>query len=108
MAQRPPMIPRDAGGAMKPRRRRHESTAYHEAGHAVAASVLRLKIGRRSLGIARKDGVHERDLTRLVTQLRLRPDCGSNARTRALLENWAIACFVGDAIEQKVKRKRRF
>jgi hypothetical protein len=34
---------------MKQRRRRHESTAYHEAGHAVAAFVLRLKIGRRGV-----------------------------------------------------------
>ena len=30
---------------MKCRRRQHESTAYHEAGHAVAAFVLRLKTG---------------------------------------------------------------
>ena len=36
---------------MKQRRRRYESTAYHEAGHAVAAFVLRLKIGRRGVTI---------------------------------------------------------
>jgi hypothetical protein len=42
------MISRDGGGAMKQRRRRHESTAYNEAGHAVAAFVLRLKIGSRA------------------------------------------------------------
>jgi ATP-dependent Zn protease len=36
---------------MNRRRRRHESTAYHEAGHAVAAFVLRLKIGRRGVTI---------------------------------------------------------
>jgi ATP-dependent Zn protease len=36
---------------MKSRRRRHESTAYHEACHAVAAFVLRLKIGRPGVTI---------------------------------------------------------
>ena len=36
---------------MKPRRRRHESAAYHEAGYAVAAFILRLKIGRRGVSI---------------------------------------------------------
>jgi hypothetical protein len=39
---------------MKPRRRRYESRAYHEAGHAVAVCVLRLKIGRRSSIVKRK------------------------------------------------------
>jgi len=36
---------------MNRRRHRHESTAYHEAGHAVAAFVLGLKIGRRGVSI---------------------------------------------------------
>ena len=36
---------------MNRRRRNHESTAYHEAGHAVAVFVLRLKIGRRGVTI---------------------------------------------------------
>ena len=36
---------------MNRRRRRHESTAYHESGHAVAAFVLSLKIGRRGVTI---------------------------------------------------------
>ena len=36
---------------MNHRRRRHESTAYNEAGHAVAAFMLRLKIGRRDVSI---------------------------------------------------------
>jgi hypothetical protein len=43
------MISRDAGSAMNRQRRSYESTAYHEAGHAVAAFVLRLKIGRRGV-----------------------------------------------------------
>ena len=36
---------------MKRRRRKYESTAYREAGHAVAACVLRLKIGKRAVTI---------------------------------------------------------
>jgi hypothetical protein len=35
---------------MKRRKRKHEST-YHEAGHAVAAFVLALKIGKRGVSI---------------------------------------------------------
>jgi hypothetical protein len=69
--------------------------------------VLGLKIGRWTLRIARNKDVHKRDYTRLVAQLRLHPDCCSNARTMALLENWAIACLVGDAIERKLRRKRQ-
>ena len=44
---------------MKQRRRRYESTAYHEAGHAVDAFVLRLKIGRRGVTIVPR---RERDM----------------------------------------------
>ena len=36
------MISRDQEVQMKRSRRKHESTAYHEAGHAVAAVVLQL------------------------------------------------------------------
>jgi hypothetical protein len=48
----PPMISSGEGGSMKPRRRRHESAPNHEAGHAVAAVALRLKIGMRGVTIA--------------------------------------------------------
>ena len=62
---------------MKPRRRRHESTAYHEAGHSVAAFVLRLKIGRRGVTIVPD---RERDMlgyASVTAQLRERPDCAT-------------------------------
>jgi ATP-dependent Zn protease len=36
---------------MKRLRRKHESTACHEAGHALPAFVLRLKIGRRGVSV---------------------------------------------------------
>ena len=76
----------DAGRAMKRPRRRHESTAYHEAGHAVAAFVLRLKIGRRGVTIVPDK---ERDMlgyVNITAQLRERPDCATSARTRARIE----------------------
>ena len=44
MVQNPPMISRDAGSAIRRPRCKHESTAYHEAGHAVPLFVLRLKV----------------------------------------------------------------
>ena len=68
---------------MKRRRRRHEGTAYHEAGLAVAAVVLGLKIGRRGVSIVPDK---ERDMLGYATiaaQLRERPDCATSARTQS-------------------------
>jgi ATP-dependent Zn protease len=102
------MISRDAGGAMNRRRRRHESTAYHEAGHALAAFVLRLKIGRRGVTIVPDK---ERDMlgyANIAAQLRERPDRAISARTRARIEAWAVARLAGDVAERKFNGRRRF
>jgi ATP-dependent Zn protease len=91
---------------MKPRRRSHESTAYHEAGHAVAAVVLRLKIGRHGVTIVPDK---ERDMlgyANITAQLRERPDCATSERTRARLEAWAVAHLAGDAAERKFGSER--
>ena len=61
---------------MKLRRRRHESTPYHEAGHAVAAPVLRLKIGRR--GVTVPDIHHGQKLRRGIPEHQ--PACDSRPR----------------------------
>jgi ATP-dependent Zn protease len=93
---------------MKSRRRRHESTAYHEAGHAVAAFALRLKIGRRGVTIVPDK---ERDMlgyANIAAQLRERPDCATSARTRARIEAWAVAHLAGDVAERKFNGRRRF
>jgi len=93
---------------MNRRRHRHESTAYHEAGHAVAAFVLRLKIGRRGVTIVPDK---ERDMlgyVNITTQLRERPDCATSARTRARIEAWAVSHLAGDIAERKFTGRRRF
>jgi ATP-dependent Zn protease len=51
---------------MKRQRRNRESTAYHEAGHAVAAFVLSLKIGKRGVSIVPD---REKDLVGLAMSL---------------------------------------
>jgi ATP-dependent Zn protease len=62
---------------MNRRRRRHESVAHHEAGHAVAAFVLGLKLGRRGVTIVPDK---ERDMlgyANIAARLRERPDCAT-------------------------------
>ena len=93
---------------MKRLRRKHESTAYHEAGHAVAAFVLRLKIGRRGVSIVPD---REKDLVGLAhvpVQVQEQPDRAVSGRTRLHLEKQAIMCFAGDAAERKFDGRRRF
>jgi hypothetical protein len=93
---------------MKRRRRKHESTAYHEAGHAVAAFVLALKIGKRGVSIVadrEKDFV---GLAHVPVQVRERPDCAVSGRTRLHLEKQAIMSFAGDAAERKFDGRHRF
>lgn len=93
---------------MKTRRRKHESTAYHEAGHAVAAFTLRLKICRRGVTIVPDK---ERDMlgyANVTAQLRGRPDTATSARTRARIEAWAVAHLAGDVAERKFTGRRRF
>jgi ATP-dependent Zn protease len=93
---------------MNRRRRRYESTTYHEAGHAVAAFVLRLKLGRRGVTIVPD---RERDLlgcANIAARLRERPDCATSARTKAHIEAWAVAHLAGDVAERKFNGRRRF
>jgi ATP-dependent Zn protease len=93
---------------MKRQRRNRESTAYHEAGHAVAAFVLSLKIGKRGVSIVPD---RENDLVGLAhvpVQVRERPNRAASGRTRLHLEKQAIMCFAGDAAARKFDRRRRF
>jgi ATP-dependent Zn protease len=93
---------------MNRRRRRHESTAYNEAGHAVAAFVLRMKIGRRGVTIV-PDKEHDvLGYANIAAQLRERPDCAIGARTRARIEAWAVAHLAGHVAERKFNGRRRF
>jgi len=66
---------------MKRRRRRHESTAHHEAGHAGSAFGLRLKISRRGVSIVLDKEHSILGYANIAAQLREHPDCATNART---------------------------
>jgi ATP-dependent Zn protease len=92
---------------MKPRRRKHESTAYHQAGHAVVAVVLGLKIGRRGVTIVPDNGRGTLGYANITVQLRERPDGATSARTRARIEAWAVAHLAGDVAERKFNGRRR-
>jgi ATP-dependent Zn protease len=101
------MISRKAGGSTNRRRRRHESAAHHEAGHAVAAFVLGLKLGRRDVTIVPDK---ERDMlgyANIAARLRERPDRATSARTKARIEAWAVAHLAGDVAERKFNGRRR-
>jgi len=86
MVQKQAMISRFADGA---------NEASGDAGHAVAAVVLRLKIGRRGVTIVPEK---QRDIlgyTNVAAKLRVRPDCA-----------WAVAHLAGDVAERKFSGKR--
>jgi ATP-dependent Zn protease len=92
---------------MNRRRRRHESAAHHEAGHAVAAFVLGLKLGRWGVTIVPDK---ERDMmgyANIAARLRERPDCATSAQTKARIEAWAVAHLAGDVAERKFNGRRR-
>jgi hypothetical protein len=89
-----------------------EAVAYHEAGHAVAALVLGLKIGRRGVTIVPDKRKGILGTAHILNQLREDPGCSIGPRTHLWLERLAVMCFAGDAAECKAKRKangrRRF
>src|ERR1700720_303710 len=89
-------------------RRKHESVAYHEAGHAVAAFVLRLKIGKARRDDRARQRVRDARLCEYRGQLRERPDYAISARTRARIAAWAVAHLAGDVPERKFNGRRRF
>jgi ATP-dependent Zn protease len=93
---------------MRRRRRKYESTAYHEAGQVVAAFELKLKIGRRGATIVPDKERDTLGYANIAAQLRERPDCATNARTRARIEAWAVAHLAGDVAERRFNSRRRF
>jgi ATP-dependent Zn protease len=89
-------------------RRKYESVAYHEAGHAVAAVLLRLGIGRRSVSIVPEKAHGILGYTHIMARLREQPDCATSEATKSRIEAWAIASLAGDAAELRLDGKRRF
>ncbi len=93
---------------MKRRMRKHESTAYHEAGHVVAAVVLHLRIGKRGMSIIPEKANDILGVAHILQQLREKPECNRSAGMQMRLEKLAIVCLAGDAAERKANKRRRF
>jgi hypothetical protein len=84
------------------------STAYHEAGHAVAAFFLNLTIGRRGVTIVPNQEEHTFGTAHVLPQLRDNPEYATQARTHVRIEKIAVMYLAGDAAERKFSRRRRF
>jgi len=79
-----------------------EATAYHEAGHAVAAFQLGIRIGRRGVSIIpAKDG--SLGLVDILKGFRGRPDIMTSDRMRLGAEKQAIVSFVGEIAQRKFR-----
>jgi ATP-dependent Zn protease len=82
------------------------STAYHEAGHAVAAFFLHLSIGRKGVTI-----IPDSDTlgaAYVQQQLRENPEFSTSPRTHVRIEDYAVMCLAGDAAHKKFHPRRRF
>jgi hypothetical protein len=78
-----------------------EATAYHEAGHAVAALQLRVGIGRRGVSL-----VPNEDWSGFVHTLKGfsgRPDIERTGQMRLGAENRAIVLFAGEAAQRRFR-----
>ena len=75
------------------------TTAYHEAGHAVAAFFLDLSIGRGGVTIVPKD--RSAGVTQIHLQLTEDPELAAAPRTRVRIERFAVmslACIMHEGL----------
>jgi ATP-dependent Zn protease len=84
------------------------ATAYHEAGHAVAAFFLNLSIGRRGVTIVPNKQEHTLGAAHVLRQLRANPEYAMPPRTHVRIEKIAVMCLAGDAAERKFSPRRKF
>jgi ATP-dependent Zn protease len=83
-------------------------TAYHEAGHAVAAFFLGLRIGRKRVTVIPDKVKQTLGATHVLSQLRERPDVSVSTRTHVQIENRAVVCMAGDIAEKKFRPGRHY
>lgn len=82
--------------------------AHHEAGHAVAALVLRLRIGRKGVTIIPDKITDALGSAHVLYQMHGNPELEISPRTHVRLLNLAVMCLAGDAAEKKFNPRRRF
>jgi hypothetical protein len=78
-----------------------EATAYHEAGHAVAAHQLRVGIGRREVSIVPNEGWH--GFVHTLKGFSGRPDMERTGQMRLGAEKGAIVSFAGEAAQRRFR-----
>lgn len=87
---------------------RQQSSAYHEAGHAVVAYSLHISLGRKGVTIVPDFESHFLGSTHIVLRLRANPEYATSARVHVLIENYAVMCIAGDEAERKFSSRRTF
>jgi ATP-dependent Zn protease len=83
--------------------KREWDTAYHEAGHAVAAFFLGMSIGRNGVTIVPDKIKQTLGTGHILSQLRERPDVSVSPRTHVQIENRAVMDMAGDVAEKKFR-----
>ena len=78
-----------------------EATAYHEAGHAVAAHQLRVGIGRRGVSIVPNEGWH--GFAHSLKGFSGEPDIERTVKMRLGAEKRAIVLFAGEAAQRRFR-----
>ena len=78
-----------------------EATAYHEAGHAVAAYHLRVGIGRSGVSILPNEDWH--GFVHVLKGFSGEPDIELTAKMRLGAEKRAIVLFAGEAAQRRFR-----
>ena len=82
-------------------RSQRDVTAYHEAGHAVAAIEVGVEIGQEGVSIVPGEGFS--GLTHLLLKISSRPDFKPTDEDRLAAEKLAIASLAGHAAQRKYR-----
>ena len=88
--------------------KREWDTAYHEAGHAVAAFLLGLRIGRNGVTVVPDKIEQTLGTAHVLARLQERPDVSVSPRTHVQIENHAVMCMAGDVAEKKFRPRRHY
>jgi ATP-dependent Zn protease len=99
--------PRRSRQAQRPRKREWD-TAYHEAGHAVAAFILDLRIGRNGVTVVPDKIKQTLGMAHVLMQLQENPDVPVSPRTHVRIEKHAVMWMAGDAAEKKFRPGRHY
>jgi hypothetical protein len=84
-----------------PREAQLWATAYHEAGHAVAAIRLGIGLGRKGINIIPDSNENRAGMAHLRKGFAGRPDIETSDRMRIGAEKNAVATFAGEVAQRK-------